>query len=136
MDDRSVLRVRRALGAGFAVLAALMIVLVLVAVRGSSPSKAERLHSVRSVALAVTSCPQWGQLTEDVQWVSAYRELSTMRYEAAARNRQPGESEVDRLVEGIRELCAIPLPDGSPRTAEAAAIQVVAEQPDLLSSYR
>lgn len=133
MDERTVATVRRVLSLAFAALAVTLVVLVIAAVRGSGQSKAERLHTVRSLSLGTTSCEQWADLTEDVQWISAYRELSTLRYEAATKNRQPTEGEVDVLVEGIASACAVPLPDGAPRTAEAAAIQAVADNPDLLA---
>lgn len=134
MDDRTVALVRRTLTLAFAALAIVLVVLVIVAIRGSSQSKAERLHSVRSISLGTTSCEQWDDLTADLQWISAYRELSTLRYEAATKNRQPTEGEVDRLVVGIGDVCAVPMPDGSARTAEAAAEQAVADNPALLAN--
>jgi hypothetical protein len=133
MDDRTVVLVRRGLKALFAALALVLIVLTVVTVRGSSESKAERLHSVRSVSLSATGCQQWRALTADVQWISTYRQLGTLRYEAQARNRQPTESEVDSLVEDIASRCAVPQPDGSELTAKEAAVQAVAERPALLS---
>lgn len=133
MDDRTVATVRRTLTLAFAAMAATLVVLVIVAVRGSGQSKAERLHSVRSTSLDTVSCEQWADLTADVQWISAYRELSTLRYEAATRNRQPAEGEVDTLVDGIASICAIPSPDGAQRTVEDAAVQAVADNPGLLS---
>lgn len=133
MDNRTVALVRRGLTVVFAALALAVIVLVFVTVRGSKQGKAERLHSVRNVALGVTSCEQWRDLTADVQWITAYRELGTLRYEAKSRNRQPTEAEVDSMVKDIGLLCADPLPDGSQRSAQDAAVQAVADNPSLLS---
>lgn len=133
MDNRTVALVRRGLMVVFAALAILLVLLVFVTVRGSKESKAERLHSVRSVALAATDCQQWSDLTADVQWISSYRQLGTLRYEAKSRNRQPTEDEVNSLVDDIVSLCAVPLPDGRLRTAAEAAVQAVADNPSLLS---
>ena len=133
MDDRTVALVRRSLTALFAAGAVVLVILILVAVRGSSESKAERLHSVRSVSLGITGCEQWGDLTADVQWISTYRALGTMRYEARARNRQPTEAEVNSLVEDMAAICAVPLPDGSELTAAQASAQAVADHPELLA---
>lgn len=133
MEERTVALVRRGLIAVFAALAVVLVLVVFVAVRGSSQSKAERLHAVRSVSLGITGCEQWGDLTADVQWISTYRQLGTLRYEAQSRNRQPTEDEVDSLVQDIALRCAVPRPDGSELTAKEAAVQAVADHPDLLS---
>jgi hypothetical protein len=133
MDDRRVRGIRRAMGVGLAAICAVAVVVLLVSIRSGDASKAQRLHSVRSVSLPGTSCAQWPELSDDVRWISAYRELSTRRYDAAARNRQPAESEVDAFEERIGELCAAPAPPELGRTVEDAANQAIFEDPSLLA---
>lgn len=130
MEDVTVAAVRRIMLGAVLVLGALVLVLMFVALRGSGQSKAERLHAVRSVSLGTTSCSQWYELSEDVRWISAYRDLSTRRYEGRNKNSQPKQQVVDDYVERISRLCSV-LPESG--TADDAADQAISEDPSLLA---
>jgi hypothetical protein len=134
MDDQTIFAVRRFLVIVFTVVAAVALVVLFFSVRGSDPSKAARLHTVRSVSLSATSCAQWTELSDDVRWISAYRQLSTLRYEARARNQQPEEAKVDRLTASVSELCSTPGSRDVLRSAKDAIDQVVLNDPSLLAN--
>lgn len=134
MHDHTIASVRRLLVIVFVVIAAVAIAALVVSVRSSDPSKAARLHSVRSVTLSATSCADWTALSEDVRWISAYRQLSTLRYEARAKNQQPAEAKVDRLADEVTQLCSTPGSRDVLRSAMDAVNEAVLNDPSLLAN--